>query len=602
MLAVVLIWIYVIFTTYLLGYAFMNSVISLDCMHIQRGKTDKKYAVRYHESYIVAGIVITTVYAQLFSLISGVGLIANILMVLVCVVIAVYYRNELMMETATMMRRVFSNRNGLYYLLIFLVMAYGTAHGIMHYDSDLYHAQAIHWIESFGVVKGLGNLHVRLAYNSSSFALSALYSMSFLGGKSYHVMAGFFALILAWQCLDLKNIVRRGHFILSDFARVMALYYLFTIYDEMVAPASDYFLSTIVFYIIIHWLDMNVRHEHSYVPYILLALTGVYAVTIKLSAAPILLLSAVPIYKLLHNKNKDKLKALALSIFMAVCIAIPFFARNILISGWLVYPVTGIDLFESEWKIPKGVAEYDAKEIRTFGRGYTDVSQYGDLKFSEWIGNWFASIGGTDKLMLVLDMIAVVIYIGFLIYFIYAAASVKKKLKIGLRDEKVFTLSHRSMVRYADFLALGGTMIMCLVFWLISAPLIRYGEVYVCLTFAVVFGRVLILLINKFGEDKGATKWLLKGFVILLAIWLGYKGARLVLDDIKRFNPAYIVAQQDYGEYAVRSFEMNDVTIYYPEDGDRVGYYPFPSAPYDVSGEIEFVGKEIADGIKSIGK
>ena len=600
MLSVVLIWIYVIFTTYLLGYAFIKFILSLDCMHVQRTKGDKKYTMRYHESYIVAGIVISTVYAQLFSLMSGVGLVANILMVLVCVVIAVYYRSELMVEAQAMIHRVTSGRDGLYYLLIFLLMAYGTAHGIMHYDSDLYHAQAIHWIEDYGVIRGLGNLHVRLAYNSSSFALSALYSMSFLFGKSYHVMAGFFALLLAWQCLDLKNIVRRGHFVLSDFARVMAIYYLFTIFDEMVAPASDYYLSTIIFYIVIHWLDMNVRHEHSYVPYILLALTGVYAVTIKLSAAPIVLLSVVPIYKLLHDKNKLKIKAFFVSVIMAMCIVVPFFARNVMISGWLVYPVTAVDLFSSGWKIPEGVAAYDAKEIKTFGRGYTDVATYGDLKFGEWVGNWFASIGGTSKLMLILDVVSVVIYAGYLVYFVFATTPQRKKSNAAASDGKVFKMSHRSMVSYADFLALGGTMILCLGFWLFSAPLIRYGEVYVCLTFAIVLGRVLILVINRFGHEKKGAQLLLKCFIVLLAIWVAYKGARLVWDDIKHFNPVYVLDQQDYGEYETASFEKDGVTIYYPTEGDRVGYYPFPSAPYDVSGEIEFMGDGIESGIKSI--
>ncbi len=602
MLAVVLIWIYVIFTTYLLGYAFFSILLSLDCMHLQRAKGDKKYTPRYHESYIVAGIVISTVYAQLFSLISGVGLAANALMVVLCVIIVVYYRNELIADAYTMIHRMTADHNGLFYLLIFLIMAYGTAHGIMHYDSDLYHAQAIHWIEDYGVIKGLGNLHVRLAYNSSSFALSALYSMSFLTGKSYHVMAGFFALVLAWQCLDLKNIVRRGHFVISDFARIMAIYYLFTIFDEIVAPASDYYLSTIVFYIVIHWLDMNVRHEHSYVPYILLALTGVYAVTIKLSAAPILLLSIIPIYMLFRFRNNAKIKAFFVSVGMALCIVIPFFIRNVIISGWLIYPVTFLDFFYSEWKIPEGVASYDAKEIRTFGRGYTDVAKYGDLKLNEWIGNWFASIGGMNKVMLILDIITIVIYAGCLIYFICVNVNEKRKLKAKTSEGKVFKMSNRSMIRYADFLTLSGTMILCLVFWFFSAPLIRYGEVYVCLTFAIVFGRMLILLINKFGQDKKSVELLFRCFIIALSLWVAYKGGRLILDDVKRFNPINLLDQQDYGEYEVKSFDKDGVIIFYPTEGDRVGYYPFPSAPYDVSGEIEFIGDGLESGIKSIGK
>ena len=285
MLSVVLIWIYVIATTYLTGFALLKFITSLDCMHSQKAKgTYKKYNAHFRASYIIAGLVVNTIYAEIYSLFEGVGLVANVLMVAFCIVIAIYYRDELKSDVTDILRLFVSGRSGYYYLVVFLIMAYGTSHGIMHYDSDLYHAQAIHWIEDYGLIRGLGNLHVRLAYNSASFPLSALYSMSFLGGRSFHVMAGFCALMLAWQCLDIKDIVRRGQPILSDFARVMGIFYLFTIFDEMVAPASDYFLSTIVFYIVIRWLDMNVKHERSYVPYIMLSLLGVYAVTIKLSA------------------------------------------------------------------------------------------------------------------------------------------------------------------------------------------------------------------------------------------------------------------------------------------------------------------------------
>ena len=600
MLVVLLIWTYVLFTTYLIGYAVLSIITSLDCMKMKKGKNGKTYVMHYQESYIVAGVIANTVYAQLFSLAGGVGFIANLLLVLICVVIAVYYRSELVNDAQSLIRKLVSGRTGLYYAIILIAFAYGTAHGIMHYDSDLYHAQAIHWIEDYGIVKGLGNLHVRLAYNSAAFPLSALYSMSFVTGKSYHVMSGFFALLLAWQCLDLKNIVRRGHIILSDFARIMALYYLFSIFDEMVAPASDYFLSTIVFYIIIHWLDMNVRHEHSYVPYILLAITGVYAVTIKLSAAPMLALSIVPIYRLLHERTKEKLRAFWVSLVIALIISIPFFIRNVIISGWLIYPVTFLNFFNSPWKIPKGVAEFDAKEIKTFGRGYNDVLNYGDLKFNEWIGNWFNNLGTVNKIMLVLDVIAVVLYILCVAYFIIVAVNQKAGRKDKLNKSKVFNISSHSIVRMMDFITLEGTIILCLIFWLFSAPLIRYGEVYVFLTFSIVFGRLIIAALYKYCNNKKVVVFIFRCFVILLAIWIIYKGVNIVREDVKRFDPVYLVDQQDYGEYEVDSFTLGDMTVFYPKEGDRVGYYPFPAATNDVSEKIELLGNKFVDGLKSI--
>ncbi|WP_029231868.1 LIC_10190 family membrane protein [Butyrivibrio sp. VCB2006] len=597
MLSVVLIWIYATATTYLTGFAFLKFITSLECMHSKKGNgTYKKYNAHFRASYIIAGLVVNTVYAEIYSLFGGVGLVANILLVAVCVVIAVYYRDELFGDLVDVLRLFVSGRNGYYYLLVFLLMAYGTSHGIMHYDSDLYHAQAIHWIEDYGVIKGLGNLHVRLAYNSASFALSALYSMSFIAGRSFHVMAGFCALMLAWECLDLKDLLRRGQPILSDFARVMAIYYLFTIFDEMVAPASDYFLSTIVFYIVIRWLDMNVKHERSYVPYIMLSLLGVFAVTIKLSAAPIMILAIIPIYRLFSSKNPNKLKVFGLSVLTALIISVPFFIRNIIISGWLVYPVTSIDLFNVSWKIPEGLAAYDAKEIKTYGRGFTDVATYGDMPFDQWIGSWFEGIHGVNKIMLVLDILAVAAYIVFLIYFF--AVAINKKAKLG--DNKIFSISDRRMVNFADFLTISGTMVACLVFWLFTAPLIRYGEVYVCLTFAIIFGRLLIRLFNHIGYESEIAKRALHIAVMILSLWLLYKGINLVKADIPSFNPVNLLVQEDYGQYEVSEFEISGVTFYYPNEGDRIGYSYFPAATRDMTKEIKFIGYDITSGFMPI--
>ncbi|MBP3277537.1 MAG: hypothetical protein J6M44_01135, partial [Butyrivibrio sp.] len=201
MLTVVLIWSYVLITTYLIGYGFLMSLVNMPGMKgIKHGRIrgdKKRYDFRYRESFIVTGIVVLTVYAQIVSLFTGVGLGANIGVILICLLIAVYYRQELLSDVYGMLHVLRAKGNIFIYLFVFLLMAYGASHGIMHYDSDLYHAQAIRWIEEYGIVKGLGNLHVRLAYNSSAFALSALFSMSFLGGQSYHVMSGFFALLLA---------------------------------------------------------------------------------------------------------------------------------------------------------------------------------------------------------------------------------------------------------------------------------------------------------------------------------------------------------------------------------------------------------------------
>lgn len=94
--------------------------------------------------------------------------------------------------------------------------------------------------------------------------------------------------------------------------------------------------------------------------------------------------------------------------------ALPYFIRNVLLSGWLVYPFTSIDLFDLPYKIPKGAAEYDAREIKVWGRGYSDVTRYGE-GITEWFPDWFRSLSLTDKGFFLLAVSGLVLLIGIVL-------------------------------------------------------------------------------------------------------------------------------------------------------------------------------------------
>lgn len=191
-----------------------------------------------------------------------------------------------------------------------LLMAYGTSRGYMHVDTGLYHAQAIRWIEEYGVVPGLGNLHSRFAYNSAAFPLCAVYSMRWLGGSLFpegmHAVQGFLALLVGIQCSGIRTLAVRRRVRVSDFVRVGGIYYLTVLFGEMVSPASDYFAMLLLLFILIDWLDLLESGEKEAAPYALLSLLLVFTVTVKLSAAVILLLVLKPAVQLLREKGGRK--------------------------------------------------------------------------------------------------------------------------------------------------------------------------------------------------------------------------------------------------------------------------------------------------------
>ncbi|MBD5514942.1 MAG: hypothetical protein HDR06_09875 [Lachnospiraceae bacterium] len=595
MLSVILIWIYMFFTTFLIGYGILCLLTRF-----------VPYRIRHMDSYLICGLVGVTVYAQFVSLLGRVGALANLILCMVCVLTAWICRHPLGSVLRNVWNNIRENRLGergrmLGILFLFLLFAYGTSRGIIHYDTGLYHAQSIRWLEEYGVVKGLGNLHCRLAYNSSSFALSALYSMAFLGGQSYHCAAGFIAWILAKVCMEVIGALRKRRLHTSDFARAMGIYYLVIIFDEMVSPASDYFMVLLAFYIVIRFLELAECEVKEILPYALLCVLGVFLMTVKLSAALILLLVIYPAYYLIRG---SRWKETAVYLALGIVTALPFFIRNVLLSGWLVYPFTQIDLFHVAWKIPKGMADYDAKEIQVWGRGYTDVMRY-DISVREWLPDWFRSLAGSDKLLVAAAVVSLAVL------FVYGLG-----MLCGWWRRRPGTL----IVQV--------TVACSFIFWLFTSPLIRYGCVYVYLMPAVVIGGVYDAILTRTEErsgrrnrvklhsQSGADAWenganamrsaaepvSVKVFrlcgMIAVMFLLIYKCAALGKEIVVSYRNDYWIAQKDYENYETQSYEINGVTFYYPVNGDQVGYKAFPSAPAKT--DVQLLGEGIEDGFASV--
>lgn len=575
MLSVIVIWLYIGITTFVIGYG----VLRVITRHLP-------YCTLHADAYFMCGLVSVTVYAQFFSLFSGVGLAANLILCVLCALIILVNRKAFA-ETVRQMvfptEETFSRFVFGAVLVLFLIFAYGASRGMIHYDTGLYHAQSIRWIEEYGAVRGLGNLHCRLAYNSSSFALSALYSMAFLGGSSFHCAAGWLSFLLAVVCLSIGKSLRAGRIRTSDFARVMCVYYLVNIFDEMISPASDYFMVLVAFYIVIRWLDLSERGEKTILPYALLCVLGVFLMTVKLSAALILLLTVYPACRLTVEKRWRETGAY---LGLGILTALPFFIRNVVISGWLVYPFTQIDLFDVVWKIPRGLADYDAREIQVWGRGYTDVAQF-DMPVREWLPGWFGTLAGSDKVFVLAAVAAVAVLLAEAAYLIW------RRHKEHRLSSAVSAARERVMSP-ALFLA-QATVAASFLFWLCTSPLIRYGCVWVYLAAAVVFGG-LYETVMRFADGgwRTASGRAVSALIVLLLL---YKGAALARETAGSYVNGYWLVQKDYDNYETRPYEIAGVTFYCPVAGDQVGYDSFPSSPSEVG--IGFLGEGIQDGFRA---
>lgn len=583
MAAVFLNWIYIAVTAYSLGFAF--SKFTEKFFH---------YALQGIDSVLFAGLVLATVYAQFFSLVYKVGLAANIVMAVFCAGIVFFLRREIAVQlrSAWWDSSVFSK---VLLLVLIIVWGYCTSRGYMHYDSDLYHAQSIRWIEEFGVVKGLGNIHVRFAYNSSFFALSALYSFAFLLGQSLHTVNGFIALLLSVEVLKLGEIAKRKSVLLSDFARLGAFYYLTVIYRDIVAPASDYAIMCVVFFILIKWLAQLEIDRNACVPFALLCVGGTFAVSLKLTAGLLLLLTIKPVYLLIKEK---KWREIAVYLVMGVIVLTPWAVRTVLISGYLLYPFPSLDLFAVDWKIGAEAAALDAAEIKTWGRGLNNAALV-DLPITQWFPNWFhTALPVVGRLLVLADIVCVGVFAGLAVYLFLSRTKYQKNM----------IMKRNKIESGLDELLVLGTVGASYLFWQCSAPLLRYGYAYVLLMAVLTFGIVWILILQNI-EEKNANFQRIASTekknsnisiitsrigMFLIVIFTLTKSVSLAGYIISTADKPYYLQQSDYGTYVLHSYAVNGVTFYYPETGDRVGYQQFPAIPRKV--DVAFRGNKIKEG------
>ncbi len=549
MVLVLLNWLYVLVINLCLGFG-----VSVVCNKIL------DYRFKGIDSLLMAGMAISTVYAQIFSLFTGVGKAANIILFVACGLIILLCRREVREYFETAPRKKTIARVVVIAVLV-LLWSYFTSRGYIHYDSDLYHAQSIRWIEEYGVVPGLGNLHARFAYNSSFFSLSALYSLKFVVGDSLHTMSGFFALILSITALDIVKSRKDKMFSLSGFARVGLIYYLITIMDEVVSPASDYSIMCIIFFIIIKWLDLLEKDERKATPYALLCVLGVYALTLKLTAGLIILLTIKPVCCLIKEK---KTKDIILYLSMGIMVAVPWLVRTVIISGWLLYPFPALDLFDFDWEMNAVMIEADAAQIKTWGRALYDASLV-DMPIIQWFPNWFNTmLSGMEKILILGCILSIVIFI-----------------------VDAIMLFCKKQWKRLDVTLVIGTVALSYLFWQFSAPLIRYGYAYVLLVDGLVIGWLLIRMGWKRLQKLVYFVVLTYGLYKVVAMGQYIYNTRLIESYI---NP------MDYGVYEMDSYEIDGIVFYYPIGGDRAGYDFFPASPSISS--IELRGDGLEDGFR----
>lgn len=226
------------------------------------------------------------------------------------------------------------------------------------YDSSFYHYQNIRWNEEYAVVPGVANIDDRFGFNSNYFLLSAIFSFRFLLGEAIYTLQSLIVTVIgAWVLIELI----KSKYEIKSLITFLTYLLLFSVSVYFLGNTStDILPNFIVFYLIARIILRPDLLNNNLIGIVL----PVFLLTCKLSFFPIGIIGLYLTYYLIKEK---KYKALSFLCIISCLIIIPWLIRNIIISGYLIYPLYQIDIFNFDWKIPSEVAIKEKDYIFAIG-------------------------------------------------------------------------------------------------------------------------------------------------------------------------------------------------------------------------------------------
>ncbi|WOD42585.1 LIC_10190 family membrane protein [Hwangdonia lutea] len=262
----------------------------------------------------------------------------------------------------------------LYLFLFIVILAQGSTKPYL-IDNETYYIQTIKWINEFGFVKGLANVHMFLGQNSSWHILQAGFNFPFIS-NFYNDLNGYLFVIFSFLSVEKLSNYKED---IQDFGLGLILLFSLFFMQFVNAPSPDlaiFLITPYIFYLFIKKYKSICTTDFKIILSLVLFLCFVKVTMVVLSVLVIIL----------FIKHYNILKRGIWSYsFLSMTVLGLFIAKNIVISGYLFYPISQIDIVNFDWKVPKELLKFYKLGTYLEGMSNIDVSQ---LSFFETVKVW----------------------------------------------------------------------------------------------------------------------------------------------------------------------------------------------------------------------
>jgi hypothetical protein len=430
--------------------------------------------------------------------------------------------------------------------LVVVIAAAQTASPLSSYDTGLYHIQAIRWIEQYPAVPGLANLHDRLAFSGPWFVAQALFDPVLFGGRCAFGLNGLIFVVAVAYCLGGLD----GGFAdltLSRLLRLGCVPLAFWLLRRSLSSASPdaplALLSWVVLLLLAEKLETDDGAGLDATAFVITGLAMFAAVT-KLSAAPLLLAPAW----LIRRKARIERRGAAMCAGLALTAALPFAIRNVILSGYLSFPVPWTGIPGLSWTVPREKVAAHLARIGDWAR-LPNGSAVPALDLAAWLPGWWGRLTPIERgLLAALPLLALV----------HAALALRR------RHPSEWPPGSRLLAG----LTLAGTVL-----WLITAPDPRFGWSF----FPFLTLLLASLLLTSHPVRDAIRRLPRPAVVLVLAVLLLDQGRRVIAQHGTELADAWLWPSPP-SAVETRSVRAG-APIHVPVQGEQCWDAPLPCAP-----------------------
>lgn len=321
---------------------------------------------------IFIGVFIECIGLSICSFFFKIGLIVFIFNFFIIIGLSIWKSLEIkdsLKETFNNLKSL-STTSKLTILTIFIFSLFKCTQYPFIIDNESYYIQTIKWINEYGYIKGLANLHIYFGQTSPFHVLQAGLNFNFFTDRSNDLNGFILNISLIYFITEFEKRYKiNGEIHWIGFGIVFNIL-LFQFINSPTPDLSIILFSQILFY---YFLDKEDSQSNFKIATLLL----LYLIFIKIIVAPFALI-------ILYLINKNKKRFYFFFIFCTIISTI-LIMKNLIITGYPIYPFDILPL-KSDWTIPEKLLKFVVN--KTEKAGYFKTSFIRNPSISEKLNSW----------------------------------------------------------------------------------------------------------------------------------------------------------------------------------------------------------------------